>query len=149
LEVEQAGDGLGRNLRSISRENDDVVIGGEGRLRDHQGVACAALRSLQDEIDASVGDGGADTIGFVADDGEDIVRRDYARGGRNDMSQQRLAADFMQHLWKLRLQPRAFAGGHDGDGNAGGRGCGSFRRSYTPGFLHSPHYTSSGKSTEE
>ena len=119
MEVEQAGDGLGRDLRGVAGENDDVVVGGERRLRDHQGVAGAALLGLQDEIDAGVCDGGADALGFVTDDGEDIAWRDDARGGRDDMSEQRLAADFMQHFGKLRLEPRAFACGHDGDGDAG------------------------------
>ena len=76
VEVEQAGDGLGRDLRSVAGKNDDVVVGGECRLRDHQSVAGAALVGLQDEVDAGMGDDGADALGFVADDDED-VRRGY------------------------------------------------------------------------
>ena len=149
MEVEQGSDGLGRDLRGVAGENDDMVVGGERRLRDHQSVASAALLSLQDEIDAGVGDGGPDTVGFVTDDGEDVVWRDDTRGGRNNVSEQWLAADFMQHFGKLRLEPRAFTGGHDGDGHAGSGGCGNFRRRCVPGFLHSPHYTLSQKSTKE
>ena len=52
MEVEQAGDGLGRDLRGVAGENDDVVVGRERRLRDHESVAGAALLGLQDEIDA-------------------------------------------------------------------------------------------------
>ena len=120
VEVEQTGDGLRRDLRGVAGENDDVVVGGERRLRDHQSVAGAALLRLQDEIYAGGGDGGADAAGFVADDGEDVAGRNYARGGGDDVRQQGLAADFMQHFGKLRLEPRAFAGGHDGDGDARG-----------------------------
>ena len=60
VEVEQAGDGLGGDLRGVAGENDDVIVGGECGLRDHQSVAGAALLGLQDEIDAGMGDGGAD-----------------------------------------------------------------------------------------
>ena len=67
-----------------------------------------------------MGDGGADALGFVTDDGEDVGGRDDARSGGDHMRQQRLAADFVQNLGKLRLKPRAFARGHDGDGDAGG-----------------------------
>ena len=119
MEVEQLGDGLGRDLRSVAGENDDMVVGGECWLRDHQSVAGAALLGLQNEIDAGVGDGGADAVGLVTDDGEDIAGRNHARGGGDDVRQQRLAADFMQNFRKLRLEPRAFPGGHDGDGDVG------------------------------
>ena len=86
MEIEQVGDGLGRDLRGVAGENDDVVVGGERRLRDHQSVAGAALLGLQDEIDAGVRDGGADALGFVADDGEDVRWRDDVGGGGDDWS---------------------------------------------------------------
>jgi len=66
---------------------------------------------LQDEVYSGVGEGGADAIGLVADDGEHICRRDDASGGGDDVGEQWLAADFMQHFWQLRFEPRAFAGG--------------------------------------
>jgi hypothetical protein len=31
------------------------------------------------------------------------------------MRQQRLAPNFMQNVWQLRFQPRAFTRSHDGD----------------------------------
>ena len=55
VEVEHAGDGLRRDLRSVAGENDDVVVGRERGLRDHQSVAGAALVGLQDEVDAGSG----------------------------------------------------------------------------------------------
>ncbi len=86
VEVEQAGDGLRRDLRSVAGEDDDMVVGGECRLRNHQSVAGAALLCLQDEVDAGMGDGGADAFGFVTDDGEDVCGRHYAGGGGDDMA---------------------------------------------------------------
>ena len=101
VEVEQACDGLGRDLRGVAGKNNDVIVGGECRLSDHQSVAGAALLGLQNEIDAGAGNGAADSVGFVADDGEDIIRRDDPGGRCDDMSEKRLAANFMQNLGKL------------------------------------------------
>ena len=103
VEIEQAGDGLGRDLRSVAGKNNDVVVGGECRLRDHQSVAGAALVGLQDEIDSGMGDDGADALGFVADDDEDVRRWYNLRGGGDNPGQQWLAANFMQNLGQLRL----------------------------------------------
>ena len=103
MKVEQVGDRLGSDLRSVAGESDDVVVGGECGLCDHQRVAGAALLGLQDEINPGVGDGVADTAGFVTDDSEDIGGRDYMRSGGDYMREQRFAADFMQHFGKLRL----------------------------------------------
>ena len=104
MEVEQLGDGLRRDLRSIAGENDHVIVGGERGLRDHQSVAGAALFGLQDEIHAGRRERGADAIGFVADDGEHIARGNDLRGGGDDMRQQRLASDLMQHFRQLRFK---------------------------------------------
>src|ERR1700722_36612 len=66
----------------------------------------------------------------------------------------------MQYFRKLRLEPGTFACRHDGDADSGGirgeisyfggrlRGSHLRARSSVPGFLHSPHYTLSGKGTE-
>ena len=67
-----SSDGLGRDLRGVAGKNDNVVVGGERRLRDHESMASAALLGLQDEIDARMGERGTDAVGFVADDGEDV-----------------------------------------------------------------------------
>ena len=88
-------------------------------------MAGAALFSLQDEIHAGRRERGADAIGFVADDGEHIARGNDLRGGGDDMRQQGLASDLMQHFRQLRFKARAFSGGHDGDGNSGRGSCGS------------------------
>jgi hypothetical protein len=60
--------------------------------------------------------------------------------------QQRLAANFVQDLGKLRFQARAFSSGHDGDGDSGR--CGWSRRNCGSGFLHFSNYTLCSNSSE-
>ena len=81
-------------------------------------MACPVPRCsrLQHKIDAGGSQRRAHRVRFVTDDGEDILRRDHLRGSRDHVRQQRLAADLVQHLGMARLQPRAFAGGKNGDG---------------------------------
>src|SRR5260370_18637848 len=141
VEVERLGDGLGRDLGGVAGENDDMVVGRERGLRNHEGVAGAALLGLPDEVDAGVGEGVADAIGFVADDGKDVAGGNDVGGRGDNVGQQGVAANFLQDFRKLRLQAGAFSGGHDGDGYAGDRGRRSFRRLWVYGFLHSPNYT--------
>ena len=61
-----------------------------------KGVAGAALLGLEDEGDAGGGDGGADLVGFVADDAEDLVGGDDGLGGGDDVEQEGAAADFVK-----------------------------------------------------
>ena len=72
-----------------------------------------ALWSLQHEIDSSMGNGLAHTLGFVADDGVDMLGRNHFGRGSANVRKQRLAANFVQDFRMLRFQPRAFAGSHD------------------------------------
>ena len=53
----------------------------------------------------------------LAHDDEHVCRRDDSGGGSNHMGEQRLTTDLMQHFRMARLQPRAFARGHDYDGS--------------------------------
>jgi hypothetical protein len=99
-------------------------------------------------MNAGMGHGCTDAVGFVTDDGEDIIRRNDPSGRCDHMSEKRLAGYFVQDLGKLRLEPCAFAGSHDGDSDAGSRRCESFRRNRVSIFLHSPHYTLSRNRTE-
>jgi hypothetical protein len=78
-------------------------------------VAGAALLGLEDELDACVGNGRADAVALVADDAVDLVRGDDGPGGGDDVQQQRAASDLVKDLGPLALEPRALAGGHDGD----------------------------------
>src|SRR5579863_9751874 len=111
----------------------------------------AALLRLQDEINSGGCHCGADPVCLVTDDGENIFGRDYAGRGGNHVRQQRLASDFMQYFWKLRLEARTLAGRHDGDRdarritllsrNSGRRQSRCWLGGSVGGFLHSPHYT--------
>jgi len=79
-------------------------------------VAGAALLGLEDELDAGGGDCGADAVGFVADDAVDVVSSHDSFGGGDDVEKEGAAADLVQDFWALTFEPRAFACGHDGDG---------------------------------
>ena len=101
---------------SVAVKHNHLVVGRQGIARNHQGVAGAFLRFLLDKFHAGVSDGLAHSVGLMTDDGVDIVRRDDLGRGGNHMRQQRLAADFVEHLGMFRFQPRALARSHDGDG---------------------------------
>jgi hypothetical protein len=64
-------------------------------------MTSSTLLGLQYEIYAAGNDGGADTVRFVADDSENVPRRNHAGSGGDDVSQQGLASDFMQNFGKL------------------------------------------------
>src|SRR5580700_11756256 len=101
-------------------------------------MAGAALLGLQDEIYAGGSQGGTDPVGFVANDGVNVGWRHDAGSCSDDVGQQRLAADFMQHLGQLRFEARTLAGGQDGDRNARrSRRCLGMGRGWVSGFLHS------------
>src|SRR5882757_7051394 len=85
-------------------------------LEHLHGVAGAALLGLEDELDAGGGDGGADAVGFVADDAVDLVGGDYGLRGGDDVEEEGATSDLMKDFGALALEPRAFACGHDGDG---------------------------------
>ena len=55
----------------------------------------------------------------MADDGVDVGRGNNFRGRGDDVGKQRLASDFVEDFRVLGFEARAFAGGHDGDGNLG------------------------------
>ena len=85
-----------------------------------EGVAGAALLGLRDELNAGGGDGGADAVGFVADDAEDVVSSHDGFGCGDDVEEEGLAADLVEDFGALAFEAGAFAGGHDGDGEACG-----------------------------
>src|SRR5580704_6703051 len=96
---------------------------GEGRAGELEvgfehlhGVAGAALLGLENELDAGVGYGGADAVGLVADDAEDVVGGDHGFGGGDDVEEEGAATDLVEDLGALAFEPRTFACGHDGDG---------------------------------
>ncbi len=119
VEFAQALNGFGRDERSVARKNNDVVVGSEGVAGDHEGVTGAALFGLENEIYPGLSNGLADTVGFVSDDGKDVAGGDDFSGGSDHVSEQGFAADFMKNFRIFRFEACAFAGSHDGDGDAG------------------------------
>jgi hypothetical protein len=119
MEIQESRNRLRADLRSVARENDDVVVSGKGVGGNHEGVAGATLLRLEYELDPGVGDRRADTVGFVADDDKHILRRNETAGRSNHVRQQRLSANFMQHFGQLRFEARTFSGSHDGNCDAG------------------------------
>ena len=97
-------------------------IAGDGEVGlDHlEGVAGAALLFLEDEADAGFFDGGADAVGFVADDAVDVVGRDDGLCCGDDVEEEGSAADLVENFGVFTLEPRALACGHDGDGESFG-----------------------------
>ena len=79
-------------------------------------MAGAALVGLLDKADAAGGNHGFDLLGLVADDGIDVAGSHDLAGGRDDVGQQGLSADLMQHLWVAGVEASAFARGHDDHG---------------------------------
>src|SRR5207249_1744000 len=101
--------GYGRVIRKSSKGDDvQAIVVRQSVARHHECVPSAALWSLQHEIDSSMGNGLAHTLGFVADDGVDILGRDHFRRGSDNVRKQRFAANFVQHFRMFRFQPRAF-----------------------------------------
>ena len=96
------------------------LVEGEEGLEHLHGVAGAALLGLEDELDAGVFDGGADAVGFVTDDAEDVVCGDYGFCGRDDVEKKGAATDLVEDFGAFAFEPRAFACGHDGDGEVVG-----------------------------
>ncbi len=121
--VADGGDGFRANEGHVAGEDEKVLgewsfIEGEEGFEHLHGVAGAALLSLEDELDAGVLDGGLHTVGFVADDAEDVVYGDYLFCSGDDMEEESAASDLVEDFGTLAFEPRAFACGHDGDGEA-------------------------------
>src|SRR6185369_16024294 len=113
--IAQSFDNLWTDQRRVTGENKNVIVFRESVAAAHDGVPGTALLFLQDELSARVTHGLAHTIGFVADDGIDVLGWNHFRGGFDHVAKKRLAAYFVQDFGILRLQPRTFSGGHDGD----------------------------------
>lgn len=79
-------------------------------------MAGSALLGLEDELDSGGLNGGADAVGLVADDAVDLVGWNDLLGGGDDVEEEGAATDLVEDFGALALEPRAFSGGHDGDG---------------------------------
>src|ERR1039457_2635609 len=93
-----------------------MVEGGYGFSRALDCMAGAARVRLLDEADAGFGYRSFHTLRLVADDHIDVCRIYEPAGGGDDVAEEGLAADLMQHFGAARFEARAFAGGHDDDG---------------------------------
>ena len=105
----------------VAGEHDDLVIRLERLAGGHERVASAALFRLQNKIDARVADGLANAVSLVSDDYKDVGGGHDLAGSRDDVRQDRLARDFMEHFRVPGFKPSTFAGRHDGDGGTGWR----------------------------
>ncbi len=73
---------------------------------------CSAWRTNWTPVEC---DGGADAVGFVADDADrSVLRATRVRAAAMTWSR-RAGRRLVQDFGALALEPRAFAGGHDGD----------------------------------
>src|SRR6266571_3306510 len=113
MELDQLLNGLGSNERHIAGQNQDVFIAGDSCPRTLNCVPSAALFRLLDKLDTLPSHRLADQFGMMANDDKDIGRRNDLTGSCNDVTQQRLAANFVQHFWPARFQPRTLARSHD------------------------------------
>ena len=117
MEVPQALDDFSADERSVSGEDENVVVLGERGLADHDGVSGAPLLFLEDEAATDVGSCGANAVGLESNDGVDVRDGNDLGGGLDDPAQERFAADFVEHLGVPGFEARAFSRGHDGDGD--------------------------------
>ncbi len=118
VKIADARDGLRRDQRNIARQHQHMLERRQRCARFHHGVTGAALLALQHESDAGGFQRRADLVRLMPDDGEDALRGNHLRRRRHHMRQQRLAANLVQDFGKPRLQPRALAGGEDGNREA-------------------------------
>src|SRR5438876_2453081 len=82
-------------------------------------MTSSALFFLQHEAYSAVRHSLAHPVGFMTNNCEHVLWRNYLDRSCDDMRQQRLPAYFMKNLWMLGFQPCAFSRCHDCDGGAG------------------------------
>ena len=73
--VAELGDGGGANQRSVSRQHQNVVVASQSLAAHHDGVPRSALFALLHKADAVVRHGLFHALSLMADDGEDVLRR--------------------------------------------------------------------------
>ena len=111
VELPELLEGLRADERHVSGEHQNVLVAGDGFARTLDGVASAALFGLLDETDAGGGNRCFDPLGLVANDGINVAGRNNLAGGGNDVGQQGLSADLMQHLGAAGVEASALARG--------------------------------------
>ena len=116
MEVADARYRLRANQGHIAGEHQNILVALHLLARAHNGVAGAALLLLKNEIYAGECHRLLRPLSFVANDGVDPVGGNNLPGGFNHMLKQWLACNDVQNFRMLGLEPRALAGGHDGNG---------------------------------
>jgi hypothetical protein len=82
MEVPDLFDRLRANQRHVTRKHQDMLKAAQSFSRLHHGMARSTLLKLLHELDSRGLQRFADTFRFMADDGEDVLRRnDLGRGG--------------------------------------------------------------------
>ena len=71
------------------------------------------LFELLNELNAGGSDGGANLGSLMANDGEDVCRGDDLGGGGDDVTEERLATDFVEDFGAAGFEAGSLAGGHD------------------------------------
>ena len=113
VKIAQAGDGFRLQEGDVSGEDEKLVVSFDSPLGGLDGVTRPTLLFLVNEADAGIFDGGLDGRGLMSDDNVDVGRRDDLTGAVDHVTEQRLAADFVEHLGALGLEARALASSHD------------------------------------
>jgi hypothetical protein len=98
MEIADARNRLRRDQRNIAGKHQHVLKAPQRLASLHHGVSRATLFALQDEADAGCFESCPHLLGFVPDDGEDVLWRHNLHCGRYNVSQQRLASNLVQHL---------------------------------------------------
>src|SRR2546423_674151 len=112
-------DGRCGDQRRVTPQDDHSGVPRPCIASDHEGGTGSTLLGLQNEIDSRMGQSISHAVGLVSDDGVDMLWRHYFGCGSDYMRQQRLAPYFVQYFGVFGFEPRAFAGGHNGNGSPG------------------------------
>ena len=105
----------GRMSGHVAAEHENAVVCRNGLAGALDGMAGAELLGLVNETNAGGLHGGADYLRLMADDGVDVLNGNDAAGGVDDMREKRPAADLMEDLGALGVEPRSLARRHDED----------------------------------
>ena len=136
MQVAEGGDGLGADERDVAGEDERDAWGGARRRVAKWALSicmawpvprCSACRTNLTPVGATAA---RTRSALVADDAEDAVGGDEGLGGGDDVEQEGAAADLVEDLGALALEPRALARGHDGDCESGCFHCASFSLSF-------------------
>ena len=85
MEILQLLDRRRRDQRRIAGEHNHQIVGRQSFARDHQRVAGSALLTLQHKPYAGIFHRFAHPIGFMANDGKDVLRRHHLAGGGDNV----------------------------------------------------------------